>query len=291
MQTIDLDRPMLDWLTVTSWDNQFYRLMHEIARLESQGHEDATTQQYEGYRFQVEGGTCFVGRGEQQDREHVQVWVSGQAAHHYQNAIQPFLQSGDARTTRIDLQITCEIDSSWGQFGLMKRLKKRGDKIIGFVESGGGYERNLETVYIGSWTSDRLTRVYVKPGEEGRNYLRFETKYTGERSRTIAARVIVAGQTPGAFLKHELIDVVADPKLTALFLPALENFDAEQPRVAVTTTLDGTAKWLLKSVLPAFNRVINAHETGDSVLWAFHYAIMDKLRADGDDRCIDEEGV
>lgn len=269
-----LDTVLIDWLTVTSFDEQFLNHWDGKLRQIGSGRREAKTLQYEGTWWDIEGGRAFIGSAIQKGVLHHMLRLTGYAAENYKEGVFSQIRQGFATVTRIDLQCTREVSERWSQWDMLVRLKQR-KKMVGWIESktqGRGYE----TVYIGSRNSERMTRVYIKSADSPR-LLRMETEYKGGRAAKIG-RMLARGDRAGDFLAYELEKTIGDKNgLTKLFLPALSGFNATSPRVVPDRSIEKTSGWLLSSALPAFIRVINSHESDGRVMDAFGEAINEAI--------------
>lgn len=268
-----LDVSLVDWVTLTSFEPEFFRYWYGRFRGNGKDKGDKKILQYEGNLFDLEGGTGFIGRAIQNGRENFMLRLSGYAAEDNKNPCIIQKQSGIARCTRIDLQITTEVTDKWSQFDLLKRLKSSG-KMTGYIESkvkGLGYE----TVYIGSRQSERFLRVYIKQGENPR-LLRFEVEYKGNRSDAVL-RGMGDGQLAGNYLMHEVQSTVRDKGITMIFEPLLSGSRGYSPRLLAHNSLEKQENWLISQVLPSFTRHINDHNSSGRVELAFMSALRDAI--------------
>jgi hypothetical protein len=267
-----LDAPLIDWLTLTSYDTLFLDFWEQKLRDVSRETFERKALQYVGRVGEHMGGTLFVGEAVQKGRRHFMVRISGYAADDLKEYAYKFVRSGSCDVTRIDLQITHEVSSQWSQWDLLNRMKRRGFST-GWVESkqnGKGYE----TVYIGSRQSERFTRVYIKSADDPR-LLRFETEFKGLRAGKVA-RLLAKGERLGDFLRHEVEKTKDNKGLILMLSGVLAGYSAQSPRVVPDKSLDKTAQWLMRSCLPAFIRVVNAQTVlSENVAKAFMDAIKD----------------
>lgn len=268
-----LDVPLIDWLTLTSFEGEFQR--YWIGRFRERGKHIKTGKilQYDGDYFELDGGTGFLGAAIQNGRVNYMLRLSGNAAEDNKSPAILNRKQGIARCTRIDIQITTDITHKWSQWDLLTRLKSRG-KMTGWIESkskGKGYE----TVYIGSRQSERFTRIYIKQADNPR-LLRLETEYKGNRANAIL-RELGNGKLLNEFTAYEVQTTIKDKGISAIFEPLLSGVGGYSPRLVPSNSLEKQEKWLLEQVLPSFTRHLNDHNNSGRVLDAFAGAITDAL--------------
>lgn len=252
---------MLDWLTVTSFEESFPDFWHGKLKTEGGTTEPKRINQYNGYTFQLENGEAYIGEGIQKGIPHFMLRLIGQCADDLKGFVYSQVRQGFVYVSRLDLQVTEVKPDNWSQWDLLTRVKEKG-RTVQWRESADKTGR-YETVYVGSRYSNRFTRVYVKRASTSRNnttyLLRFETEYKKARSNAIIRAIAIDGEIPDNFLRHELQTTIADEACTLLFEPALLGQKARNIRIKVVDSDEKTAIWLLEQVLPAFQRVINSH--------------------------------
>jgi hypothetical protein len=268
-----LHTALVDWITATSYDDGFFDWWEMELLEECRSWSDKKIMQYTGRMFEIEGGTAFLGVAEQRGLFHYMLRLSGYAAEDRKGYVWSSMRNYMVKVTRLDLQVTRPIDKSWSQWELVKRLKEKGRKT-GWIESGTKAV-SFETVYIGSRTSERFTRIYVKMAG-GTRLLRLEVEYKGKRSDAIARRLSrgdLSSATAGQYLMHEVQKTYNDEPLRMLFEPALNGVKPITEKLKVESSTEKTEKWLLEQVLPAFTRHINDHSASPQVVNAFTSAI------------------
>lgn len=159
----------IDYLRLASWDfNAYVEIMPFL--MESYPGEWVRGKwlQYTGWRKKG----IFVGRGVQGNKAHTILNVSGELSQlWYQN----FLSLDGWYCTRIDLQRTIKTPIAEDESLRLVR-NECNTKKTSLIES----EEN-DTLYLGSRTSDKFTRLYEKVLDE--TYLRLEFELKGYRSR------------------------------------------------------------------------------------------------------------
>lgn len=240
---------LLDWLTLTTYERTKAGRLYEYLR--AQGELEKSQ------RLQYVGGKSekgFFGEGKQEGRTHFLFQTSGEAADDASE-----LLSLDARTTRLDLQITIPVPGGYSARALKDSLvaadvwptgKRRNLTLVEGV-------RGLDTIYIGSRSSERYIRIYVKEMSETR-YLRLEVEYKGGMAYQAATQVrtgrrneLLAGEID-ALPQHDVLDA---------FLEAVGTSDGERLSWEARGE-SNTMKWLRKSVAPALERLLLDHSEG-----------------------------
>ena len=168
---------------------------------------EATWRQYRGLR----SGQIFAGVAEQANEIHGLLDVSGEESHAMMTWEAP--RGLEVKCTRLDLQITIPIEkeyeyrardfkdaleqTDWSSANCIRIHKRRLKLVEGPTEEG------LDTLYIGSRSSDRLARVYVKEDVDGDQYLRFEVEFKSARAELVFRTCVDDGKNVAAILKGE----------------------------------------------------------------------------------------
>jgi len=275
MKYIELYHAEMDYLTLTTWEYEIFTfwLKHDFGKVERKN-ETVRQQQYIGETRYYEQGSIFVGQGEQKGMPHYIVRISGNMAEIAKEHAFGQRLAYQVECRRLDLQITIDEPKDWSQIALFNR-SHRGGKIPGWAASNDSKAGKLETVYIGSWHSDRLATVYVKLTSGNGRLLRFETRYKADRSNALLPQ-LAKGELPDNFLRHELQNVIKDAKLSAIFERHLLGNVAKSAKVRQKVKEDVTADWLIDKVLPTFARIILDHDHDGRVLMAYQ-EVMDKV--------------
>jgi hypothetical protein len=181
---IEFNRPMLDWVTLTSYDGKLTRKGTRI--LDSAGMSSPFARKiicYDGWASDGREGGAFVGVGEQDGRFHCMLQLSGALADKFGPGLLAGHKTGEGigNVSRIDLQITIaeKID-----------LDALAAALVGTTRSQITIYRTLQggqpgdTLYIGSPKSDKRTRLYHKAGGT-----RFEAQYRRDYASDVAARI------------------------------------------------------------------------------------------------------
>ena len=269
VEEIVIEQPAIDYLTLVSFEEEEERRLFDAFWRCGKGEpEESRQMQYRGScRSNVFIGlaevTQEVDKFSELKRKHVMMRSWGAAAHE----ILDYLAEGEAikRCRRIDVQITIPYTAGYRARNLIDSLdceewvgRKR---KLELREDGG-----LDTVYIGSRTSDRFIRIYVKE-IAGIWYLRFEVEYTGDRATPIYHACHEANRKIlGGILRKEAMELpqVADVGLLAI-REALYYDSVHVSLPKRVQTEDGRLKWLRGSVDPVIRRAINDHDEGQDV--------------------------
>lgn len=253
-----LNIPQVDYLTLTTFHNadELLAAINEVFRPEFA--KEAKIAGYKGYQWPG----LFFGSARQRNRPHWLMRASGAES----DVVLDRTRHIEARCTRIDVQLTtvippgydarttydtlASIDVEWPSRRLTPSIIQSGDF--------------LDTIYIGSRTSDRFCRLYVKPDSKGNPaYLRFEVEFKGVLA--IKAREALTGNyaTKASILRAEL------DRLPYTASRALRTFDRILSGKATKIKperVDGQSKtldWLETQVEPAVLRLLNSHEDHD----------------------------
>lgn len=273
----EVNRVALDWLTLTTFDaTAAQAFMLYVADL-PHGHKEGKRMQYAGRFAAHELGTAFCGAADQRGKAHVLLQVSGALAHNAYNVLRPHIVNGRCRVTRIDVQVTIPYDrSDWSQaavFGVVRRA--RPDRSVSFAESQSGPAGSkLATVYYGSRTSERVTRLYEKPGMGEEVFLRFETEYKGGLARSLGLALAKGHESARNALAAE-IAAFPHTGVQNHFRAHMDNPEL----VRSVSEAGNTKQWLLGQVLPALDRFLNDHDNahGQDVADAFWRLLADHL--------------
>lgn len=265
---IDLHHAAIDYLTLTTFDTDIWRFWSKKAETEKPlQSSEVRVQQYAGRIWYYADGSIFVGQGEQKSQPHYIIKISGNLANEWRSDAFKQRLAYQVECRRVDLQVTIEEPNGWSQIALLNRTHRRG-QIPGWAASADARAGRLETVYIGSWHSDRLSTVYVKLTAGNSRLLRLETRYKKDRSNALLP-MLAGGELPDNFLRHELMNVIKDAKLRTAFEPSLIGGSPAIAAVKLKARDDKTAEWLIDKVLPTFARIVLDHDHDGSVFLAY----------------------
>lgn len=272
---IDLHHAAIDYLTLTCWESETWRHWNHYAEIHKPIKKlDSKIPMYVGNLFYFHSGSAFIGQGEQKGQPHYVIKISGNLADEWRAEAFAQRLAYQVECTRLDLQVTIPEPPGWSQIALMNRVHKSG-KVPGWAASKDRNGGKLETVYIGSWHSDRLSTVYVKLTAGNERLLRLETRYKKDRANALLPQ-LAKGELPDNFLAHELQNVIKDSKLRIAFEPSLTIGSPMAAKVKLKQKEDKTAEWLVEKVLPTFARIVLDHDH-DGTVYAAFAEVMQKV--------------
>lgn len=273
-----LNDSLIDWFTVTSFDEQFLLFWMNRMFKTATDKDRSKVLQYDGWSlpYRGMGGNVFLGTAMQEGRDNYMLRLSGYAAEDLKGPVFSQIRQGIAKVTRVDVQITTYCPNDWSQWELLVRMKELG-RLTGWVESSNRNHMS-ETVYVGSRTSERFTRVYIKWAGKTR-LVRLEIEYKGNRANAVV-RALSRTSTTSQFLLYELQKTLKDDKLRQLFEPSLVGVKPMNIKLRVDSSAEKTENWLIGQVLPAFTRHINDHDASGRALAAFYEACKDAIDMD-----------
>jgi DNA relaxase NicK len=265
----EVNTPQIDYLTLTTYNPKATEEFYKWATTVNERQRERQKMQYTGFVTSDRYGTCFVGSGQQGTRDHALMQVSGSLAVSAWNSLKHFVNVGQARVTRIDLQITVEYDrQTHSQADLAAVLRDNSPhRAVSYIESKSGPQGvKLATVYYGSRISDRYTRIYEKQGMSDEILLRFEVEYKAKRATAVAMQLL-QGASIKALLFGELTKIPYVDLLHNTFSKVLST----TPKFTRVVREPGnTEVWLRDKVANSLNRYLEQHET-DSASMAEHF--------------------
>lgn len=251
-----LNNAQIDWITLTTFDD---KVAYDAYRsLNIDDGNDEKRMQYAGRATEY----AFMGQALQNDRVHHMLQSSGEAAHYTaQSFVDRAATHYEWNCTRIDLQITIRLHPAYAARDVFDAIHKWDGpgrpRQVSIVQSGDG----LDTIYIGNRQSDRFTRIYVKPLDDGTKVLRFEVEYKGDHAKTIWKEWTFGVDMLAEQLAHEVESLPYMPNLLASqFLTALGTH-GRKLAVERVEGQNSTLDWLRSSVTPAIERLLFSHDT------------------------------
>ena len=254
-----LNNPMFDWLTLTTFEIDSALKMRYLHAYDS--YTPASRLQYKG----VQGEGVFFGEATQGGRQHWMFQASGEMADYvfmgYPRDFGPY----DWNVTRCDLQVTIPIPPRFSSRDLYDDLQiwdgPGKPRISQLLQSGDGND----TVYVGSRSSDRFTRIYVKPIDGGLKALRFECEYKGEHAHRVFQDCIAEPRNRRFILGYEVRSLpMLSNSLKTAFLRVL-GAESHKPKIDRVTSQSATLDWLRTQVHSTIMRALNDHEIGHEV--------------------------
>lgn len=252
---ITINHPKIDWITATTWDASLFKWAVEQLEAHDTGKIIQTKRrQYLGK--QSDG--LFYGKAEQNGKRHFMIIASGEFAHDAFGVLNEHFH-----ITRLDIQLTIEKPGWYSARNFCDEMRQGQwpgrRRVAGLRENGKGED----TVYIGSRTSDKFIRVYVKH----MHYLRFEIELKGEYARHAREMIREGKQNAlSAILSTEIMKLPAHPisgnfKEYCTGRADLKSAYKSNPEMAAKM------KWLA-SLLPTIEAMSNDHDYGDTVkIW------------------------
>lgn len=257
---IILNTPMCDYMTLTTFDpnaaKQARQWLFTSGVAGELVREGAKQMQYTGYQF--ENG--FLGAGEQAGMMHNMLRVTGVNAHYALRQLVGTLDCSAWAARRLDFQITIKQPMGWSARLFADKVYKsdtRG-RVVQLIEN---LESGLDTVYIGSRTSYRFARYYVKSASGGL-LLRYEVELKRERAETLYGQICASGRVyPSAAQSlRDFQDGYTETNTAKLFAAQLKA-DGDVPMASeIVKGERATEDWLRSVILKS---LINYASRGD----------------------------
>lgn len=263
MPALTLNKVMIDWMTITSFREEIYKLGRKLQEDFGNQPYDANAMQYKGYAADTMNGRIFAGTGYQKGLHHHLLRLEGGIADGACAAVSGVWRKFEDNLTRVDFQVTIVQPDNWSQWGLLERLRKRGN-TVGWRQSrdkATGLE--LATVYCGNRASSpRFLRVYQKLTDDGTMLLRLEVEIKRKRSRQLGKYMQEFGSGDMSKGRDELkLMSQKDSKLEMAYASVLEGW---QKPITVGRWDTDTAAWIKNQCLPAIGRYVNDHNSSQA---------------------------
>lgn len=252
-----IDVPQIDWLTFTTWQDADYRAWQGWQNQQPGELKAGKIRMYEG----LWRGNSFIGEGRQGEKSHGLIRVSGGESH---DAFYKISSCGYAKCTRLDVQVTTPLPLGYSarQFADDVRAGQgeQFKRAVKLIEN----DDEFNTVYIGSGSSDRFARCYVKLVEDV-YYLRFEVQFKADWADAIAKQI----QLDDAVLAGVLLDFIDSvgvddsQGVMRMFTNLLEGVRAGIKLGYDVRDKNKTLEWILEQVTPAMIRLLADHDTGN----------------------------
>jgi hypothetical protein len=263
-----IDRPAIDWLTLTTFDYKLWKQSVEIARyLSGGGYDSESETRVKQYRGRA-GEQYFAGEAIQgkQKRNHFMLRLSGDLSDKYMG----HQNKPDMDCTRIDVQLTLATVMNLDQ--LKEIYRSAEDGLLEHEKAKKQYARDVElrssqtgyTLYIGARAGDgKFYRIYVK-ALHNVLYNRFEVETKGKDTisgplyRVLCINPIHMGRVLAGELSTlpESLQPITDFKY---FMRHIEGdiFKMEKRLPDEMATI----RWLETQVMPAWKRQLSMHDT------------------------------
>jgi len=167
------------------------------------------------------------------------------------------------RVTRID--IASDITCATSPLEFAQKVNHDRMRTTGHVVSDTG-----ETYYVGSQKSDRYARVYRYNAPHPRaDLLRIEHVFRREYAKVVAGKIIESGIDRVAFSAGEAFGWAHQD-----WKPESKS-EVDLSVVKAESTMGGTVFWLIKSVAPAFKKLVAKGVIPDPEKFLRDYFLMD----------------
>lgn len=260
---MQINEPRCDWIRLTTYEKPTYLLLAEqIKQLFPRDEpRPGGFLQYGGDRY----SHAFHGQGEQNGYAHWLVEVTGENAQAALLAFVGVTKVENVKCRRLDIQVTVPLPKEWDIRYHVDTLRECSwpwrRRKVEFYENEG-----VEgTIYIGSRTSDKFARMYVKfTGDEKIPLvLRYEIENKREVADLMYKALLVGGVDEAGLLRGEW------ERLPLLETSAWHAIEKTMPKAGTPVILpktiqddNKTIRWLIHKVTPTIRRMLNSHEFG-----------------------------
>jgi hypothetical protein len=176
--------PMLDWMTVTTFESKVAHsiLYNWLADLGDYADNkiDISLMGYKGRTFDgMFWGQKDINHGKHEGRRHWLIKVSGPRSENLAILLRDnAYRLTDYKVTRLDVQVTILGNLSDARI-LTDRLRASPFQGRGRQPKITLIESDNHTIYVGSRQSERMVRIYEKRPDDGQTYVRFEVELKG----------------------------------------------------------------------------------------------------------------
>jgi hypothetical protein len=263
-----IDRPAIDWLTLTTFDYKSWKEGLELARyLSGSGYDSELKKRWKQYHGRG-GEQYFAGETLQaKGTPHFMLRLSGDLSDLYMgyDGKPPTLDC-----TRIDVQLTTQTVMPLDALRLVYRDAE--DALLEHEAGRKQYERAVElqssktgyTLYIGARAGDgKFYRIYVK-GMGDLIFNRFEVECKGKEAISGPLYRVFCGDPihMGRFLAGELTTLPDDVLPICDFKYWMRHIGPDIFRLEKRIPDDmATIRWIETQVLPAWKRQLAMHDT------------------------------
>lgn len=255
-----LNNPMCDYLTLTTFTKNM-----SLSLLFANATQNTKTKKHKMESYTgLTGNNTFYGQRTQNNKTHYMMRCWGEFA-------TDMLMMSDnllVKCTRIDLQITIPITPAYNSRSLYDHLSNKERewkwrrKNVSIIQSGDG----LDTIYIGSRSSDRFYRIYVKPDSSGKPaYIRFEVEFKKEFAAAIREAVLKGRAGFRDLLRAELETLPIGNNFVLRSFEAALGVKMTSISPVRVETRSSTIDWMNNQVDPAVVRMLNSHEHRDTM--------------------------
>ncbi len=266
----------LDYLSVTSFNEEDFRhwldeiQLHHGALYPERG---VKRNNYTGMFWKSDAGTVFCGSGVQDKRDHYFLSVSGKLA---ETALLWSFRTG--RSSRIDIQVTLPLPKDFSPRNFKdvldavepERWPNQRKPYLELFENpiGGG-------VYIGSRSSDRYQRWYIKVADDGSRWLRFETQWRSRRAWQVWGRISTGEACIAPILKAEFDRLPNEIRLRDDLEPFTNFFTGHDSLPTKGGHIKGNRwRWLQDQVTPALYDALRDPDISEKVYDHFRRLLL-----------------
>lgn len=266
-----INRPAIDWLTLTTYDLKEQRAMGAML-LRHLPHAGTESRPMTQGLYNGRGGNgWFGGEGNQNGKQHFLYRFSGDLSDAIAfDPLRPVVEC-----TRLDIQLTlplpCPIEQAYDQYTALSSLMaehERGRGQRGRKVGGPLYPNGECTLYVGTRQgTERFYRLYTKEGDEGEWFIRFEIELKNKAG--MAGRAWRAiGNDPLAVVSLLAGELSTMPQ-HALLTPFHEQM-THMPQELMKqerrrTEPNKTLQWIMKQVDPSIRKLLGYHDTSDQM--------------------------
>jgi len=264
---LNINNAQIDFVTATTAVKRRYDLAsREVCEGKGEAREGRFLQ-YVGDRYE----SVFTGEAMQRGKASYLIQVTGEDSK--ESGI--VLIDAGMKVTRIDLQITVKLPSDYSARELADCFSYKkwlgGERKINLIESEG-----MDTVNVGSRSSNRYIRIYVKEG----GFLRFEVEYKKELAVRVAQVIKESGEGQIAKILNWEISRLPENGFCQELSRACGR-DVLKINVARGDTSEmNTVRWI-RSILPTLQRMSNSHTYGFMVTGWLEDIIKGSYENDG----------
>lgn len=251
---------LIDWISLSTTDSTDGACLAVLNAAQGDT-KPASRRQYAG----DVGTSAFMGEWIDNGTKRYLYQAWGEAAHDY--ALHAARQCQNTRCTRIDIQYTVYQPLNYDARTMADALRTgdwrgRRRRITEIVS-----DDRLDTVYVGSRSSDVYTRIYTKPAMDTdtgdtRLLLRYELELKGTEADRVWRLLLHAPREESVILASELLrDMRKLPEGAVPHTRYLTGTVVPKPRGQRQCLTDDykTLLWLAHQVEPAARRLLNNH--------------------------------
>lgn len=232
--------------------------------------------------MQFNGQECrgtFWGEAEISGEVYGMFRCSGEMA---DEAVRSIIDNGlDCYASRFDAQITVSCPGDYEAANLSRELKKHEIRGVTLIEGGD----DLDTVYIGSRSSDTYIRLYEKSSPEGK-LLRFEVEFKKARAKAVweALKETELSLLCRQVLINEVNRISGRgymSRVRKIFVDVLGDYTGNRIKVS-RRSKTSTELWLDDVIAPLIIRMLASHESGEREFSRSWVSALNNIMITGD---------